>query len=260
MNLPGKSILLTGASSGIGYELAAKLAKENCRVALLARNIEKLNEIVGRFGSERNILLPLRCDVTRREEVHSSIDKVMNTFGGIDMLILNAGLSRRIDAEDFTSEQGEEILSVNLISQFYFLEKLIPHFVSKKEGVIAGVSSLSDVRGFPRSGFYSASKAAFTRLLESLRTELNPYNIKVITIRPGFVQTPMTDKNEFHMPFLMKPDKAADIIINGLKKDKRIIQFPFPTVMGTRLIKILPDFLVEFFSRKHLEGLKEINY
>ncbi len=259
MNLPGKSILLTGASSGIGYELAVKLAKENCRIALLARSIEKLNKISERFSSDHNVVLPIHCDVTRREEVHSAITKVMDAFGGIDILILNAGLSRRIDAENFTSEQGEEIISVNLISQFYFLEKLIPHFISKKEGVIAGVSSLSDVRGFPRSGFYSASKAAFTRLLESLHTELKKYNIKVITIRPGFVQTPMTDKNEFHMPFLMKPDKAAGIIIDGLKKEKKVIQFPFPTVMGTRLIKILPDFIVEYFSRKHLEGLKKIN-
>ncbi|HEY6436493.1 MAG TPA: hypothetical protein VIY47_07880 [Ignavibacteriaceae bacterium] len=83
-------------------------------------------------------------------------------------------------------------------------------------------------------------------MLESLRIELKPYKIKVITIKPGFVRTPMTDKNEFHMPFLMDVDKAARIIIEGIKKEKRIIQFPFTTVMGSKIVKLMPDWLFDF--------------
>ncbi len=257
MNFSDKSILLTGASSGIGYEMAVLLAGENCRLALLARSINKLNETARQLSTPSNTILPLQCDVSRKEEVHSAVDKVMEEFGGIDILILNAGTSSRIDAEKFSAERGEEMMTVNLISKFYFLEKLIPHFISKRSGMIAGVSSLADVRGFPRSGFYNAGKAGFSRLLESLRIELKDYNIKVITIRPGFVKTPMTDKNEFHMPFLMDPGKAARIIIDGIKKEKRTIQFPLPTVLGTRLLNILPNTLFEYLAAKHLAGLKK---
>ena len=257
MNLSGKSILLTGASSGIGYHMAIALAKENCRIALLARSIDKLKEIAETAGTSDNIILPIQCDVSKKEEVNAAVGKVLEEFGSLDILILNAGTSYRLDAEDFSAEKGEEIIKVNLTSNFHFLEKLIPHFISKKSGMIVGVSSLADTRGFPRSGFYNASKAGFTKLLESLRIELKGYSIKVITVRPGFVRTPMTDKNEFYMPLLMEPEKAAQIIIDGIKKEKRIIQFPLPTVLGTRLIGIIPDILFEYLSRKHLEGLKK---
>jgi short-subunit dehydrogenase len=115
------------------------------------------------------------------------------------------------------------------------------------------------VRGFPRSAFYSSSKAAATILLESLRIELKKYNVRVITIRPGWVDTPMIKKNEFKMYFILNVEKAARIIIRGIKKEKRIIQFPFPIVFGSKLIKILPDFLFDYFASKHLETLRKLD-
>ncbi len=257
MNLSGKSILLTGASSGIGYAVAKKLAKENCKIAVLARDIDKLREFASEFSSANNLILPIRCDVSNQGDVNSAFNTIFAEFGGIDIAMLNAGTSDRIDAEDFSADKGKEIISVNLTGKFYFLEKLIPYFISKKNGMIVGVSSLADTRGFPRSGFYNASKAAFSKLLESLRIELSGYGIKVITVRPGFVKTPMTDKNEFYMPFLMSPEKAADKIVAGIKKEKRKIQFPLLTVIGTNLIGIIPDSMFEFFARRHLEGLKK---
>ena len=118
--------------------------------------------------------------------------------------------------------------------------------------MIVGVSSLADARGYAQSGFYCSSKSAATKLLESVRVELKPHNIKVLTVKPGFVKTPMTDKNEFHMPFLMDVDKAAKIILKGIKKEKRIIQFPFPIVISSRLIRILPNFLFDWLSTRQL--------
>ncbi len=257
MKLDGKSILLTGASSGIGLSIAKRFAKGNCNIAILSRNIDKLNDFASNFRSANNFILPLHCDVSDQDQVNSAFNTVIAEFGGIDIAILNAGTSSRLDAEDFSAAKGKEIISVNLIGNFYFLEKLIPYFISKKNGMIVGVSSLADTRGFPRSGFYNASKAAFSKLLESLRIELSEYGIKVITVRPGFVKTPMTDKNEFYMPFLMSPEKAAEIIVAGIQKEKRQIQFPLATVIGTKLISIMPDSLFEFFARKHLQGLKK---
>jgi short-subunit dehydrogenase len=122
--------------------------------------------------------------------------------------------------------------------------------------MIVGVSSLAESRGFPKSGFYNASKAAATLLLESLRVELKPHNVKVLIVKPGFVRTPMTDKNEFHMPFLMDVDKAAKIIIDGIKKEKRIIQFPLATVIGSKIVKIMPDWLFDFLMSKPLPPRK----
>lgn len=256
MLISGKSVLITGASSGIGYTVARRLAAENCRIALLARTTEKLEEFAAQYSNDKNSILPLTCDVSKKEDVFSATEIVLKEFGGIDIAILNAGTSHRIDVENFSSDKGEEILSANLTGKFYFLEKLIPCFIQKRSGMIVGVSSLADVRGFPRSAFYNASKAAFSKLLESIRIELKSYGIKVITVRPGFVKTPMTDKNEFHMPFLMDVEKAADIIISGIKKEKRIIQFPLPTVISTKIIELMPQSMFEYFTRKHLDGLK----
>lgn len=257
MLLSGKSVLITGASSGIGYAVAKRLVNENCKIAILSRRDDRLREFASKYKNDRNMILPLHCDISNKEDVFSAYNTIIKEFGGIDIAILNAGTSYRIDAEDFSAEKGEEVLSVNLTGKFYFLEKLIPSFIEKRNGMIVGVSSLADARGFPRSAFYNASKAAFSKLLESLRIELKAYGIKIITVRPGFVKTPMTDKNEFYMPFLMEVEKAADIIVKGIKKEKRIIQFPLPTVISTKIIEIMPDSMFEYFTGKHLEGLKK---
>lgn len=257
MNFTGKSILITGASGGIGLEISKILSREKCKIALLSRSIEKLQKFASEHSDSTNFILPIQCDVSIKEEVSSAFDKVIETFGGIDIAILNAAIGVRVDAENFSSETGEKIFRVNLFGNIYFLEKLIPHYIKRGSGIIAGVSSLADVRGFPRSGFYNASKAAFTRLLESLRIELKSYGIKVITVRPGFVKTHMTAKNEFYMPLLMEPGKAARIIVEGIRKEKRKIQFPLLTVIGTKMLEFIPGSLFEFFALKHLQGLKK---
>ncbi len=117
------------------------------------------------------------------------------------------------------------------------------------------MTSLADARGFAKSGFYCSSKIAATTLLESVRVELKPHNIKVLTVKPGFVKTAMTDKNEFYMPFLMNVDKAAKKILKGIKKEKSVIQFPLPLVIGARLVKIMPDFLFDWLSTKQLPSV-----
>jgi short-subunit dehydrogenase len=256
MDFTDKSIVITGASGGIGLEISTILSREKCKLALLSRSIEKLQKFASEYGSSHNIILPIQCDVSKKEQVNSALDKVIETFGGIDIVILNAAIGVRSDPENFSAETGEKIFRVNLISSLYFFEKLLPLFIKKKSGMIIGISSQADTRGFPRSGFYNASKAAFTRLLESLRIELKGYGVKVITVRPGFVKTHMTEKNEFYMPLLMNAEKAARIIVKGIRKEKRVIQFPFLIAIGTKLLGLLPGSWFEFSARKHLEGLK----
>ncbi|MBX2975212.1 MAG: SDR family NAD(P)-dependent oxidoreductase [Ignavibacteriaceae bacterium] len=248
--MKNKTILITGASTGIGKALAIKLAKNN-KLILLARNIDLLSEIKKESCSGDNVDI-YKCDVTKIDEVKEVFSSIVSKHNEIDLAILNSGVSYRNSIEDYSSEKAKITMDTNYLGVIFCVEQLLPIFLRQKKGIIAGVSSLADARGFVKSGFYCASKAALTAYLESLRAELIPYGIKVVTIKPGFVKTPMTDKNEFKMPLLMEVDEAADIIINGLIQEKRIIQFPMPIVLAVKFLKIIPNFLFEFISRNQL--------
>jgi short-subunit dehydrogenase len=256
MDLNNKTVLLTGASSGIGYSLAKLLPKENCSLALLSRRENILNDLVNEIKINGAQVRAYKCDVGNIDEVRNSFKQVKKDFGKIDIAILNAGASSRTDVSKYSSSTAKEIFEANTFGIINCVEQLLPDFMQRREGVIVGVSSLAESRGFPKSGFYNASKAAATLLLESLRIELKPYNVKVIIVKPGFVRTPMTDKNEFHMPFLMDVSKAARIILNGIKKEKKIIQFPFATVIGSKTVKFMPDWLFDFLMSKELPARK----
>ncbi len=245
MEFTNKTILITGASSGIGKALAKKLTNEKCNLVLCSRRLELLQEIKN-FNQSNAKLFTVKCDVSNKIDVIDTYEKIKNEIGIIDIAILNAGVGHRINIKNFSSTYSEETFGVNFFGLIYWIECLLPDFIKRKKGIIAGVSSLADNRGYSKSGFYCASKAAATIFLEGLRVELKPFGIKVITIKPGFVKTPMTDKNEFYMPFLMDAEKAAVKILSGLKKEKRIIQFPFPLVISSRVIGCLPSSLYEF--------------
>ena len=256
MNFDNKVVVLTGASSGIGYHLAKLLPKENCFLALIARRKNILNELVNELSNQNNRVKAYQRDVGKLDEVQSTFEQIKKDFGRIDIAILNAGISSRTDIADYSSAQAKEIFDINTLGIVNCVEQVLPNFIQRKDGMIVGVSSLAESRGFPKSGFYNASKSAASLLLESLRIELKPYKIKVITVKPGFVRTPMTDKNKFHMPFLMDVEKAVNIIISGIKKEKKIIQFPLPTVIGAKLFKIMPNWLFDRIMSKELPTRK----
>ncbi len=256
MDLKNKVVLLTGASSGIGYSLAKSLPKENCSLALISRRKNILDELVSELKNGGSKIFSYKCDVGNIDEVRKTFNQVKKDFGKIDIAILNAGASHRVDVKEYSAEIAREIFDANTFGIVNCVEQLLPDFIKRKEGMIVGVSSLAEARGFPKSGFYNASKSAASLLLESLRVELKPFNVKVITVKPGFVRTPMTDKNEFHMPLLMDVDKAAKIITDGIKKEKRIIQFPLPTVIGSKMVKFMPDWLFDYLMSKPLPPRK----
>ncbi|MCG6912728.1 SDR family NAD(P)-dependent oxidoreductase [bacterium BMS3Abin03] len=256
MNFSGKVILITGASSGIGRELAVHFSKENCSLVLLARRLDLLNDLAEQIKINNSRIEILKCDVTNTDDVSSAVNEIKNKLGRIDIAILNAGVGHRAGPKEYNSSSSKNVFDTNILGITHFIENILPDFIERRDGMIVGVSSLSDSRGWPGNGFYSASKIAVTRLLESLRIDVKQFNIKVITVKPGFVKTPMTDKNDFYMPFLMSTEKAAKKIINGIRKEKRIIQFPLPTVLGSKIVGILPDIIFEHYaakwSKKHL--------
>lgn len=250
MNVTGKTIFLTGASSGIGYSLTKLIAAEKCNLVLLARRKDMLDKLADDLSDTGSNILTVKCDVENKKEIADAVKISKEEFGRIDIAVLNSGVSARDNAEHFNSEDADYIFGVNVLGMIYCIEALLPDFIERRGGMIVGVSSLADGRGFPKSGLYCASKAAATKLLESFRVELKKYNIKVLTVKPGFVKTPMTDKNDFKMPFLMPAEKASGIILRGIKKEKRIIQFPLPTSLGAKFLKIIPEFLFDFIASK----------
>ncbi len=249
MNFKNKVILITGASSGIGEAVARNFADKGAILALLARRKDLVDKIAEQLEVKTRVAA-YKCDVTNIHEIRSVYRQIKIDFGKIDIAFLNSGVSFRSDVRDFNSEKASQIFDTNVMGLINFVETVLPDFMAEKNGVIVGVSSLADSRGFPKSGFYCASKAAASIFLESLRIELKPYNIKVITVRPGFIKTPMTDKNEFFMPFLMNPEIAAEIIVNGIKKEKRVIQFPLPISLAVKILKIIPDTLFEYLASR----------
>ncbi len=249
MNFENKTILITGASTGIGKGLAVELAKIKCRLILVARRVELIEELTKKLSvNSKSEFLNLKCDVSKKEEVANAYRQSVDKFGKIDIAILNAGIGKNMKVEKYNSELAEKIFGANVFGMIYWIEQLLPSFLERKEGMIVGVSSLADSRGYSGSGFYCASKAAASIYLEGLRVELSRHNVKVITVKPGFVRTPMTDQNKFIMPLLMEPDKAAQIILMGMKKGKRVIQFPLLMVFITKVMALLPEWIFEKFD------------
>lgn len=255
MILKDKVVLLTGASSGIGYQLAKDFANEGAKLALLSRRLDILEKL-SQALDKKTFVRVYKCDVTIKQQVHETVVQIKKDFGKIDIAILNSGVGANSSALDYNSDAAEKVFNTNVLGVIYFIEQLIPDFISEKRGAIVGLSSLGDGKGFPKSGFYSASKAALTILLESLRIELKKFNVKVVTVKPGFIKTPMTDKNKFKMPFLMNVEKASLIIINGLKKDKRIIEFPWQTTIGAKILRMIPPKWFEAFASNSLPNKK----
>lgn len=250
MNLNDKVVLITGASSGIGKAIAQELVKYKCKIALTARRIELLNELKNDLNIPDERILIIKSDVGKSEDVENAYKLIKEKFGNVDIAILNAGVGKNVTLENYYAKYAKDIINANFLGIVNWVDKLLPDFLERKNGIIAGVSSLADNRGFSGSGFYCASKAAATIYLEGLSVELRPHGIKVLTIKPGFVKTSMTDQNNFEMPFLMKPNKAAQIIIEGIKKEKRIIQFPWQMVFLTRLVGLLPGSIYEYLALK----------
>lgn len=245
MDLQGKTVIVTGASSGIGLSLSRLLAGEKLNLALIARRADLLNKLAEELKDSGSAVFPLPCDVARKDDIQRVCREVKARFGGVDVAVLNAGLAYHGGIEPFDTEAGRAIFEVNVFGVIDFIGELLPDFKQRRSGMIVGVSSLADSRGFPRNGFYSASKSAVTFILDALRVESKKHGIKVLTVKPGFVQTPMVAGNEMKMAFIVSPEKAAAIILRGMKKGKKYVQFPFPMWAGSKIIKFMPNFLYE---------------
>ncbi|MEE8565070.1 MAG: SDR family oxidoreductase [Candidatus Thermoplasmatota archaeon] len=244
MDLKNKVILISGASSGMGREIVRILSNEECKLALFSRREKKLEEISKELKENNIESVYKKCDVKNKLEIKNAIDLTYETYGKIDVAILAAGILIPNPLQNFDSNIIKDSIEVNFLGNVYFIEYLLNKMKSQKSGTIAVTSTLPDKRGVPGWGAYGASKAALSWFLESLRAEAKQeYNINIITIKPGSVETPMI--GEYHRKGAISAYKAADIIIKGIKKEKKIIQFPFFQVLMIRTMDKFPNFVYD---------------
>ena len=233
-----KTIWITGGSTGIGKALAIKFANEGWNVAISARRENLLEEISNEY--ENITSFPL--DVTKKENCKEVFNQIKNKFESIDICFFSTGTWDPKKEKDIDVEQIENVFKVNFFGTLNSIKAVEEYFKNKKSGTITIVSSIAGYRGLPNSTGYGPSKSALNNLAESLYFDFGRSNVRVCLVSPGFIKTPMTDKNDFNMPFLKTPEYAAEKIYNGLvNKNSFEIHFPKSLTMILKILGFLPN-------------------
>jgi short-subunit dehydrogenase len=232
--LSGQRIWLVGASSGIGAALAHELHRRGARVAITARNVEQLHRVAD------GELAVVAADVTDPEAVTAAARAARQALTEVDMVIWCAGYWQRFDATDWDAPGFARHVEVNLLGLSNVLAAVLPTMVARGGGHVVAVASVAGYRGLPGSEAYGATKAAQINLLESLRASLSHRGVRVTTVCPGFVRTPMTAANTFPMPFIIEADQAARSIADGLERGRMEIVFPLRMAVAMKLARLLP--------------------
>jgi len=231
-----KKIWITGASSGIGKALAEKFASEGWKVAISARR----KEILDKIANNANISsYPL--DVTNQDQINNVFTKIINDFGNLDLCVFSSGTYDPKLEQEINIKQNQFVMETNFFGVLYCIKSVEKYFKEKKDGHISIVSSIAAYRGLPNSSGYGPSKAALTNLTESLYFDFKKYNVRISLVSPGFIKTPLTDKNDFPMPFIKSPEFAANKMFKGLTETKAFeIHFPKALTLLLKLLRILP--------------------
>ncbi len=233
-------VLLTGASSGLGAALAPLLAADGDRVALAARRADALEAVVEQIRSAGGEALAVPLDVTDRDAVQAAVAQVAEVWGPVETLVANAGVGFAVSAEAYDSGTVERIFAVNVLGLSHCVEAVLPGMLAAGAGHIVGVGSLAGYRGLPGSAPYCASKAAVRLLLEGLRVELRSKGVAVTHIAPGFVETPLTARNDFEMPFLLPVEEGARHLYTAIRKRPAEYAFPWQLKTAMGLGRMLP--------------------
>lgn len=233
MELTGRRVWVIGASSGIGAAVARALVEEGCHVAVSARRAGSLERVAdGRMPV-------VTCDVADAATMHSAAQEVVSALGGLDIVIMAAGYWARMDADAFDRDEFVRHIHANVVGMANCIDAALPHLAPGS--ALVGVSSVAGYRGMPGAQGYGAAKAAQLNLLESLRIGLRSKGIRVLTVAPGFVRTPMTASNTFPMPFIIEPEDAARHIVRGLRRERAEIVFPLPMMLSMKLARLVPQ-------------------
>jgi short-subunit dehydrogenase len=254
MEVADEVVVITGASSGIGRALAFALARHQAKVGLIARRQEALETLCHDIRASGGQCATARADVSIREEVVPAIRQLAQQLGPVGLLIANAGVGMPTVLDPMNVPDIETMFKVNVLGVVYSIEAVLSQMLAQRRGCLAAVSSLAAYKGMPGESAYCASKAAVSTYMEGLRIHLRDKGIQVTTVCPGFVRTPMVAANDFHMPFLLEADRAAELIIRALVRGKKVYNFPWQTGLLMRAVRWLPDWALARTMRKYNEN------
>lgn len=245
-----KTVFITGGLTGMGRELSKFYLRDNYQVGICS--IEKLEDIKDQLIAGVDYYQANVCDV---EAMNSCITDFAKRHGRLDVVIANAGINHhKTSIPDFN--RGRAVIQTNVIGVVNTFEPAINIMKEQGYGHIAGMASISSFAGLPGMACYGASKAAVLSLCESLSIDLKQYGIKVTTFAPGFVQTPLTSINKHKMPFLLKPEQAAEKMYGALKRGKSLYIFPLPMKFIAGVLKHLPRKLYRAIMAKNARSLR----
>ncbi len=244
-----ENVFITGASSGIGAGLAEKLVARGARVYAAARRMDRLEELSAATADSPGELIPVQLDVNDTGAVIEAIRGADEETDGLDLVIANAGVGRIRNGRKLTWEDVSPVLQTNVLGASATLTAALPAMIERGRGQLVAISSLAGLRGLPRNAAYSASKAALSTFLESLRVDLNGTGIYVTCVHPGFIKTPMTEDNKSYMPLLMEEDAAVSKIMKGIDRRKTVVEFPWLLAKLVRFLRFLPDRAYDFVAR-----------
>jgi len=243
--------MITGASSGIGEGLALELAQRGAAVGLVARRAERLSELVKKIETGGGRALALDADVNNSEQLRTQTDCLRKAFGPIDVLIANAGIGTISPALDLRTDDVAAVFGVNVLGAVNSVAAVLPEMISRRQGQLVAISSLSAYRGLPKSAAYCASKAAVSSFFESLRIDLRDSGVDVTIIHPGFIKTPLTAGRLAKLPYLMEIDTAVKKMIRAIEKRKKSYAFPWQLASIVRLGFVMPIFMYDRIAARN---------
>ncbi len=249
-----KVVWLTGASGGIGEAFARKAAAEGCVLAISARRTEELERLAKELNGLGGRVHPFPLDLSIPHAIGQVARAIEAELGPIEVLVANAGTHKPTDVSHFSTEEYRRLFELNLFAVLGCIEAVLPSMRERRTGHIVGVASVAGYRGLPKAAAYGASKSALAHFLESIRFDLESFGVAVTVVSPGFVRTPLTDKNDFPMPFLMEPEPAAEAMLRGVLRRDKEVHFPkrFTWIMKT--LRVLPFPLYHRIVRKMVLG------
>ena len=242
-------VFITGASSGIGRALASRYAREGACLGLAARTASALASLVDEIGNENAAAFAV--DVRDGAAMAAAAGKFIARCGVPDIVIANAGISRGTTSESRADiDTFRAVIDTNLVGMLNTFQPFIAPLRTVRRGKLVGIASVAGVRGIPGAGGYSASKAAAINYLESLRVELQGSGVEVLTVMPGFIDTPLTRANPYPMPFILDADDAARRIVRVIAKGSAVAVIPWQMAIVARLMRSTPTWLYDALAKR----------
>jgi len=235
-------VFITGASSGIGQALAWRYHQAGWRLALVARRVELIEAWAQTQGLAPGDWAAYRADVAQPDEIIAAAQQCLAQQGLPEVVIANAGISVGVDTADRADlDVLARIWATNNLGLAATFHPFIAPLVAQRRGTLVGIASVAGVRGLPGHGGYCASKAAVISYCESLRGEMRPHQVRVVTLSPGYIDTPLTQQNRHGMPFLMHPEAFAEQAFRAISAGVRHRVIPWQMGLVARLLRVLPD-------------------